>query len=136
MITFKYRAKLINENKWIIGNYFQAPLTIENFGIGFLSTPNQEKIHCLETDGVAFHIKIETLFPSTKLFDVNNREIFEGDFIENNAGRIFLINYVYNGFKFVEILKNKKVECPIEHCGDIKLCRVIGNLIDNPELLK
>jgi hypothetical protein len=53
----KFRAKHSDDNKWVYGHYFQAPPTIENFGCGYLTTPDLKKLDCIEQDGVVFSIK-------------------------------------------------------------------------------
>lgn len=83
--TIRFRAKRIELDRWVYGQYFVTPLTDENSG----TTPDKgwffltgEKRHCIVQDGVAFVIDLNTLGQSTGLFDKNNKEIFEDDFVD------------------------------------------------------
>lgn len=72
---------------------------------------------------------------STGIFDKNNKEIFEGDIIENNN---FIGICEYNEKTanfFCKRIKNKK-EGINELMGVIYWDKVIGNIYENPELLK
>jgi uncharacterized phage protein (TIGR01671 family) len=70
------------------------------------------------------------------LKDVNGKDIFEGDIIENQAGRKFLVEYVYNGYQYKEINKNKPESdwIYISSIGDESLCNVVGNIFENNKL--
>lgn len=85
MRQIKFRAKTIKSNKWVYGHYFITPLSDEDSGTDpsagwyFLTG---EKRHCIANEnGAVFVIDPETLGQSTGLFDKNEKEIWEGDFI-------------------------------------------------------
>ena len=65
--------------------------------------------------------------------DASNGEIYEGDIIENQAGRKFMVEYVYNGYQYKEIEKDKPESdwIYISSIGDERLCTIVGNIFDN-----
>ncbi len=77
----------------------------------------------------------------TGLKDNFNKEIYEGDIIENGSGRRFIVEWTCLSFEFREIEKTNDgkfyLDRIVSNVGDIsKCCRIIGNIFENPELLK
>lgn len=127
MREIKFRGKRVDTDRWVYGEYIRCPLTVENFGAGFISTPDGKPIHCISQSGVLFQVIPETICQSTGLKDVMGTEIYKNDILQNQGDRIFRVEWVYLGVKFRERIKNKWNECPIEYIGDIQLTRIIGN---------
>lgn len=61
----KFRAKRIDNENFVEGNYFKTPLTDENSGLntstGWFFLADGITRHCIEQNGVAFVIDPETL---------------------------------------------------------------------------
>lgn len=75
-----YRAKRIDINQYVYGYYLTCPLTVENFGNGFIKSPSMEKIHCIASiDGVLYQIDFKTLEEKTEVKDCYRKDIYEGD---------------------------------------------------------
>lgn len=78
----KFRAKRIDDDRWVYGQYFKTPLTDENSGTSpdagwfFLSG---ESRHCIVQDNVSFVIDEKTLGQFIGLSDKNGTEIYEKD---------------------------------------------------------
>ena len=89
-----------------------------------------------EYDGVTWRdIKDLELMQYTGLKDKNGREIYEGDIVKG-AGKnptIYIVKWLdsYGGFAFID--KEKAIPA-FEFL--INFCEVIGNIYENPELLK
>lgn len=77
---------------------------------------------------------------SIGLTDVSYNDIYEGDILRNQAGRTFVVGWCHKGFEYKEIaeVNGKKGIQPywVNNIGDESLCQVIGNIHNNPELLK
>lgn len=131
----KFRAKAKGRNIWVFGRYFMAPLTIENFGAGFLSVPENNLIHCIEQNNVAWEIDIETLGQFTGLLDKNRTKIYEDDILT-----MLNIDYLveWNDKKGRWNFYNPELSHP-SYWGltaeQMKRCKVIGNIYSNPKLL-
>jgi hypothetical protein len=68
------------------------------------------------------------------LYAQGNREIYEGDIVRNQAGRIFVVGWVYRGFEYLEYVDKKKGIFN-GWVGDEKLCQVVGNVLENNNLI-
>jgi len=77
----KYRGKTVDTGKWVFGHYFIAPLTIENFGAGFLATPDGKKIDCISQDGVVYQVDPVTVGQYAFFSDTNGKDVFEDDVV-------------------------------------------------------
>ena len=119
MREIEFRAKTKNKNMWGYGD-----LIHDENGYSILS----KKEGCLK-------IKPNTIGQYTGLKDKNGKKIFEGDILEfdfydigkqrafvywNEKYCAFLLNVISNNFEFAKISDGK----------------VIGNIYENPELLK
>ena len=66
--------------------------------------------------------------------DQRGISIFEGDIIENQAGRRFIIEYVNIEFVFREIILSKdgdiKSDYICDSIGALNLCRIVGNIFE------
>lgn len=114
MRTIKFRGKRIDTGTWVYGHYLTCPLTIENFGVGRLSTPNEETIHCIaDLGGVVFHVKKETISQFTGIKDCNDKDIYEGDIVlytyepASGPGDTYTTKVIYNENKCSFILSDR-----------------------------
>lgn len=153
----RFRAKrkddTIHNGAWVYGHYFVAPLTDENSGMptesGWSFLSGGDAKHCIESDGVVFVVDVETLGEFTGLLDKGDMEIYEGD-----VANVYLmpcspdeemykaqIEFVDGCFAFAD----GKNDLPALHALRYEPytngyhpceCRVIGNIHDNPELMK
>lgn len=124
MREIKFRAKEIgSEGKWRVGDLH--------------ITATKPHIHSLSNK---YLIKIETIGQFTGLCDINNKEIYEGDIIKSSHGTIHYIVYDNNlaCFKAVVARYNPLGEYSTLSKGWVVQFNkeVIGNIHDNPELLK
>lgn len=145
----KFRAKRIDNGRWVYGHYFRTPLTEENSGLPhdkgwfFLSDGNMRD--CIEQDNVAYVIDPETLGEYTGL-KAKNKEIYEGDIIRDTIqaitgaparnGQIAVIEWYkdsYGGwFPWAAIPAYAGRPSFSE---PEKTCEIIGNIYENPEFL-
>ena len=117
-----FRGKRTSNGKWVEGFYF-----IQR------GNPNakaeEHYIRCYDTD---FSVDPETVGQFTGLTDRNGVKIFEGDIVLHK-GECGLVGYSYDYGMF---------EVDFDYCFasfiDISAsnCEVIGNIYDNPELMK
>jgi phage uncharacterized protein TIGR01671 len=120
MRTIKFRAKRLMNGSWVYGD------------LHLLAAHP----HIHPTKGVSYLIKEDTIGQFTSLFDNNGKEIYEGDIlalagVETERLEVRFVRgvfaFLWNG--------NLDEECPLDaptHC----CVEVIGNIHDNPELLK
>jgi len=81
----------------------------------------------------------ETIQQSIGLIDMFGKDIFEGDILRNQAGRIFVVEYIRKGFEYREILQidgtPKLQDYSVNYIGDEALCQIVGNVLENPTLI-
>ena len=108
---------------WFVGKTRKAPYN-----------PPKEKTAIISEDLYCYDVIPETVGQYTGLTDANGKKIFEGDILKNKAG------YVYGGEYITEVAYDCGEFCGLGFCSiepcDFKYCEVIGNIHDNPELLK
>ena len=105
------------DSNWVYGGIFPGE---GDFSIIYQTKPKIEK----------FTVYSDTVGQFTGLTDKNGTRIFEGDIIEYEGER-YSINYLTRYARFSAV-KPKTVFCVFAYqCGE-----VIGNIHDNPELLK
>ena len=119
-----FRGKRLNDGEWVEGNLFIPDKP---------DTPTQI---CIGTNVVriSYDVDPSTIGSYTGLTDKNGKKIFEGDiltahFVSNRYKQQFEVIFEKGIFFF----DNKCVKVPV---WDIYSLKVIGNIHDNPELLK
>jgi len=131
MRTVKFRGKRLDNGEWLCGDL------IENQGRFFIYHATSETTIEDNDDGrivvAAVEVDPATVGQYTGLKDKNGEEIFEGDIVkwENlmKTSMRSVIRYIYNGFRFTDFDgEDQEIWC--------YSFEVIGNIHDNPELMK
>ena len=133
MRTIKFRGKTHGNGKWYYGSlcysdeinaaiYFQT-------GNGLVKT----------MDWV--YVNQETIGQFTGLYDCDGKEIYEGDIVEWEKDGLMYVVRFWRGMFFASVQ-----ECNEGILGGFPLhalteyeyrkCKIVGNIYDNPELLK
>ena len=130
MRTIKFRA-MRNNGKWVIGNYVHHFIsyfdTIERHSIFLSKSENDNGGHWVED------IITKTIGQFTGLYDKDGKEIYEGDILDFN-GLTVEVRFVRGAFAF---LVNGYLDDELYgDCRTDLFAKVIGNVYENPELLK
>ncbi len=130
MRPIKFRGKRLDNGVWIYGS---LDLTDERPTISWLHTDeDDEKVPWFA------HVKADTVGQFTGLHDKNGKEIYEGDIIEitdpnTNEKYISTVIWSRKGYYAAKMENNGNITLGYVDKSQI---RIIGNLFDNPELLK
>ena len=120
MRTIKFRAERLMNGSWVYGDLHLIA-----------AHP-----HIHPAKGVSYLIKEETIGQFTNLYDRNKKEIYEGDLLklqDDDTGWIE-VRFVRGVFAFLW-QGNLDDEMPI-NAPTHEWATVVGNIHDNPELLK
>lgn len=131
MRTIKFRGYNAKNKEWLYGCY------LINRGEHFICPDGIQHLGKTPED---FQIDPKTLGQFTGLYDKNGKEIYEGDIIGYKCDSLYVVAY---NDTFASYALNKvgyKIEPFIVHITQGWLNEfnkvVIGNIYDNPELLK
>lgn len=117
MRTIKFRGKDIETGEWVYGDlHIRSAFA-----------------HIHTDEGARYKIDTDSIGQFTSLYDKNGKEIYEGDILDFNGLKIE-IRFVRGVFA---LLCDGNLD--EELCGDCRtdlFAKVIGNIHDNPELLK
>lgn len=119
MRTIKFRGKRIDNGEWVIGQL------VKMWG----------EWHILNSDNVntAYPVDPATVGQYTGLNDTNSREIYEGDIFQ--AGYFGEVDVVMWDNENARYIGRSPQGC-ISYVGREPTVKIIGNIHDNPELLK
>ena len=130
-----FRGKRTDNGEWIYGDLMQ--------NVDCIKIREQEKD--VKHIAKSFEIDLETVGQYTDLADKNGKRIFEGDIVAQNwydydeprddsFGKVVFCEYDCS-FSVMDV--NKDGFMPLGRCGSYHWeVEVIGNVHDNPELLK
>ena len=150
-----FRGKRKDNGEWVEGYYTELPCG----SLGATIFSNDDELVCEDTK--SYIIKVftkqhtnysnsnplqviecekyevipETVGQFTGLTDKNGKKIFEGDIVHGYWNTKFLIFFDLCCLQFRAKLSDG-TEKDIDYYGDSKKIEVIGNIYDNPELLR
>ena len=128
MRRIRFRGKDIQTGEWVKGDLIQRP----GFYPAILTTYLRVEGKVGYTEGA---VNQETIGQFTGLYDKNKKEIYEGDILEVQGMRERIeVRFVRGVFAFLwdgDLDNEAPINTPTQEWAE-----VIGNIHDNPELLK
>lgn len=109
---------------------------IEGSLLSFLNIHGKRVYHIVSDSGMRNDIQPDTIGEYTGLKDKNGTPIFEGDIVKCNE---FVYKVAYDDKRFASFVLIRKQDMFRHYFGeamDASACEVIGNIYDNPDLLK
>lgn len=119
-----FRGKRIDDGEWVYGVPWQS---LNGSGKVYMHGAIQIDGRTLMAD---IAVNPETVGQYTGLTDKNGKRIFEGDVVRH-AGEVWTITYITKYARFAGTAPKR-----IMGIFAFDACEVIGNIHDNPELLK
>ena len=152
---FKFRAKLKGMDKWVYGAYLKM-LPYQPYPVGRIKPLETEYKHLIITEGSAdwgmpreirtYEVIPETVGQCTGSKDYNGKLMYEGDIVKiwkfskdlyGNDKRVIKWNDARFGFRLYTIDQYKRgIELSPQSMVNVTTIEVIGNIFQNPELLK
>lgn len=134
MRTIKFRGKTELTGEWVYGFFSMGS------SVRFEHPKQDERIvpRYLIDDGLLHDVIPETVGQYTGLTDKDGKEIYEGDIVQSESGE-FVYQVVFNETRFASFGLKRKQDMFLHYFGEAieaDNCEVIGNVFDNPELLK
>lgn len=128
MRTIKFRGKNIETGEWVYGFYTQG---------GYIREDGTTKVRHIIHSDILYDVEENTIGQYTGLQDKNGVEIYEGDILAKRNERdkyVIVWNEYYSQFQG---MWRKNPLTAVNIYSMISLgYKVIGNIYDNPELLK
>ena len=121
-----FRGKRLDNGEWYYGSYLFLHISSVNWTGAKMGKP--EDVHYIVNDqDINYAVYPSTVGQYTGLKDKNGKLIFEGDILLFRAGRTHVVRFEDGAF----ILEDTAIPIPFAIKSEI-----IGNVHDNPELIK
>ena len=129
-----FRGKRADNGEWVIGYYVQKkdPLLV-GVAYHYILTQEKDNCGCLMSTVSWYKVIPETVGQYTGLTDKNGKKIFDGDICKhrsNYSGEYVISVVAYTDGQFLAMADNNSGFNLSDNL------EVIGNIHDNPELLK
>ena len=128
-----FRGKSVNDY-WIYGNLNFYP----DINRTFIRKNNKELLPSFQTS-LEEEVSKNTIGQYTGLTDKNGKKIFEGDIIKScEYDDVYFVEYCADdNYPAFDVVPEMNIECNgLSHLHIVEGIEVIGNIHDNPELLK
>ena len=134
MREIKFRGKRIDNGEWVYGYYWTNE--IGNHFIKAIKSKNDNFVSNPTTND--FEVNPETVGQYTGLTDKNGKKIFEGDILERSGFWGWYVAYEDGGFRKISINTVQRInwEHSLLEQDTVYYWEIIGNIHDNPELVK
>lgn len=128
MRTIKFRGKSCSNGDWFYGNLYDYD--------------KDGRTHICGLERGCLNIDPNTIGQFTGLLDKNGKEIYEGDIVKTKGNWGGVVTWNSRGYYYIKdkyYYDNEEPDLsPLGslHCYERKQLEIIGNIHDNPELLK
>lgn len=133
----KFRGKSLDNREWLYGYLMPSTKPKIHPNAKYSISVSTEILHSI--DRYIYEVETDTIGQYTGLKDCNGNEIYEGDIVSKHCvdnDEIYICEWIekYACFAFIE---NVEYGNPyyFQKCDEHKL-EIIGNIHDNPELIK
>ena len=127
-----FKAKRIDNGEWIEGYLVKACHNIYPNGYEIIDKHgiNYDELDCWQPSFISYEVDEKTICQHTDLTDKNGNKIWENDIVKLGED-FYIVTWEEDDAMFaledgglIESFKN----------ADSKLCEVVGNIIDSPDL--
>lgn len=134
MREFLLRGKRTDNGEWVCGYYTKARYFLNKKEMHIIFEPDVEAFPHCEFTGYE-EVLPETVGQFTGLTDKNGVKIFEGDIVSLVKHDSLIYKVVYVPCRY-ELVNSKGVNCFVLDIYKSENIEVIGNIHDNPDILK
>ena len=138
-----FKAKRIDNGEWVEGYLVKACQNTYPNGYEIIDKNgiNYDELDCWQSSFTSYEVDEKTICQYTGLVDKNGNKIWENDICSTDIKRPYAIVEFRNGCFMYNLNDGAKdyydIMMPTEPLVDSdKYTEVIGNIFDNPELLK
>ena len=129
-----FRGKRTDSGEWVYGYYTKARYFLNKKEMHIIFEPDVEAFPHCEFTGYE-EVLPETVGQYTGLTDKNGVKIFEGDIVSLVKHDSLIYKVVYVPCRY-ELVNSKGVNCFVLDIYKSENIEVIGNIHDNPDILK
>ena len=136
-IKFRGKSSRKDVDMWLYGDLIKIGNSYHILGKDDM---REDGHHITQDSDIPTWIDKDTIGQYTGLKDKDGKEIYDGDVVKDTDGKVGYISFLKQEMGFVIVWKNRDSRLGHRHRGsgyDLdNTIEVIGNIYDNPELLK